>query len=443
MTDSSPDDLRLRYQQNLPRYTSYPTAPHFRPITPEDARSALAQAAEGLSIYSHVPFCTRMCWYCGCNKEIVRRPPAAELLDDLVAELEMLYASLGSGHTVHQLHLGGGTPTTLPVGILGKLLAAIAERSPFAPDAELAIEIDPRSVDDAYVDGLVALGFNRFSIGVQDFEPSVMEAVNRPQPRFLTDRIMARLAEHGDFSISFDLLYGLPNQTLETFGRTLDAVAELLPGRVALFPYAHLPHLRPSQKLLERVGLPTPDERTALFELAIARLGEAGYARIGMDHFARAGDPMHTAWEAGELHRNFQGYTTRPELDLVGIGPSAIGCYGGLYAQSDHTVDGWRAKVRAGELPVTRGWLLSADDRERARIIADLLCHGETRWGAYGRAQFAPEVERLGPLVADGLVELRDDGLALTDAGADFSRHVAAVFDAYLSPDATRYSSTV
>lgn len=435
--------LQLRYKANLPRYTSYPPAPHFQPIAPEVAEQALARAAEALSLYAHVPFCTKMCWYCGCNKEIRRRPPAVAYVDDLRTELELVARALQGTHRVHQLHLGGGTPTSLPVSQLARLLEAIDARIPLAEGAEVALEIDPRSVDGRAAHALVDAGFNRFSIGVQDFDPQVMRAINREQPRALTDAIVSALRERGDYSISFDLLYGLPHQSPGSLRRTLDAVVELAPGRIALFPYAHVPHLRPSQKLLEREGLPGPALRSAMLKLAVAHLIDAGYVRIGMDHFARPGDSLHTAWSEGRLHRNFQGYTTHPELELIGLGPSALGCYGGLHTQSEHDRERWQQRVRAGELPVVRGWQLSEDDQRRARIIADLLCHGQARLGRNPHERFRPELRRLEAMGRDGLVQLEPESVRLTALGQDFSRHVAAVFDAYLARDVARYSSTL
>jgi oxygen-independent coproporphyrinogen-3 oxidase len=440
MTDRA--TLLRRYRTRAPRYTSYPTAPAFVPIASGDAARALGAVSGDLSVYVHVPFCTSLCWYCGCNNEIRRRPPADALVDDLLVEWHRAADALGGPGRVRQLHLGGGTPTTLPLAALERLWAGLMARAPAAPGLEAGIELDPRSVDEDYVLGLVAVGFNRFSIGVQDFDPDVMAAVNRVQAPELTERIVGALRRSGDPSISFDLMYGLPLQDEVRFGRTLDRVVALAPGRVALFPYAHLPSLKPAQKLLEAVGLPDADARARLMELAIERLVGAGYVRVGMDHFALPSDPMAEALRSGALHRNFQGYTTCPGLDLIGIGPSAIGCYGGLYAQNHHDRAAWSAALAAGRLPVTRGWWLRDEDRLRARVIADLLCHGETRFGALERARLAASIDRLTPLEVDGIVIVEEDRIQLTPLGQDFARNVVAVFDAWLQPGSDTFSTT-
>ncbi len=445
-----PDALVERYRTRAPRYTSYPTAPHFGPLAEADIDRALRQNAGPLSMYVHVPFCKSLCHYCGCHVEIQgRRDVGAAYVDGLLAEADLLVKRLKPGRPLDQLALGGGTPTFLLPADMARLVDGLRARWPFTAGADISIEIDPRTVDDAYLHTLVDLGFGRFSFGVQDFDEAVLAAVYRPQPADLTLRAVQvlRSAQNTastlgpNFDLNFDLMYGLPHQTPDTFRVTLDTVVAMRPTRVALFLYAHVPWMKPAQKLLEREGLPEAGTRAELFALANEVLGAAGYRVIGMDHFALPGDALLVAQSAGTLQRNFMGYTTRAGLDQVGIGVSAIGSFGGIYAQDTKDRAAWAARLAEGLLPIERGFVLSDDDKLRRRVIMDLFCNFRVGWP---QGSFADERERLIPLAEDGLVEVRVDGMQVTPLGRHFIRNVCAVFDRYLEPEAAsrRYSHT-
>ncbi len=437
-----PDELVARYRTRAPRYTSYPTAPHFGPITPEAVNAALGRNDGPMAAYVHVPFCRSLCHYCGCHVEIhARREIGREYVDHLLAEADLLAARLRPGRTLDQLSLGGGTPTFLFPDDMERLVAGLRARWPFTPDADISIEVDPRTIDDEYLDRLVAMGYRRFSFGVQDFDETVLAAVHRPQPADLTLRAVQRLRGHGRFDLNFDLMYGLPHQTPESFRTTLDTVVAMRPTRIALFLYAHVPWMKPAQKLVEKQGLPEATTRAQLFGLANEVLGAAGYEPIGMDHFALPGDELLSAQAAGTLQRNFMGYTTRAGLDLVGLGVSAIGSFGGVYHQDLKDRAGWAAKIAAGEIPTDRGFVLSADDVRRRAVIMDLFCNFAVRLEP---GEFADERARLAPMVTDGFVTLDGDTLRVTPLGRHFIRNVCAVFDRYLEGDvaARRYSHT-
>ena len=437
-----PEELAARYRTRAPRYTSYPTAPHFGPIAPDAVHAALGRNAGPLATYVHVPFCRSLCHYCGCHVEIhARREIGREYVDMLLREADLVARRLAPNRTLDQLSLGGGTPTFLFPEDMERLVSGLRAVWPFRPNADVSIEVDPRTVDDAYLDALVAMGFRRFSFGVQDFDATVLAAVHRPQPADLTLRAVRRLRERGTFDLNFDLMYGLPHQTPETFRTTLDAVVEMRPTRIALFLYAHVPWMKPAQKIVEKQGLPGGSTRAELFSLANEVLGAAGYEPIGMDHFALPGDDLLRAQAAGTLQRNFMGYTTRAGLDLVGLGVSAIGSFGGVYHQDRKDRAAWSAAIEAGELPTERGYALSDDDIRRRAVIMDLFCNFTTRLQP---GEFLDERVRLTPLAADGFVVLEGDTLRVTPLGRHFIRNVCAVFDRYLEADpaARRYSQT-
>jgi oxygen-independent coproporphyrinogen-3 oxidase len=370
-----------------------------------------------------------------------RREIGGGYVDGLLAEADLLGAHLAPGRTLAQLALGGGTPTFLLPAEMTRLIEGLRARLPYVPGADVAIEVDPRTVDAGYLDTLVDLGFNRFSFGVQDFDATVLAAVHRPQPADLTLSAVQTLRARGRFDLNFDLMYGLPHQTPETFRVTLDTVVAMRPSRVALFLYAHVPWMKPAQKLVEQHGLPDAETRSRLFVLANEVLGAAGYEAIGMDHFALPGDELLAAQASGTLQRNFMGYTTRAGLDQIALGVSAIGSFGGVYTQDTKDRAKWAADIAAGALPVERGFVLSDDDRVRRRVIMDLFCNFRVRWPA---GDFADERARLAPLEADGLVVVAEDGVEVTALGRHFIRNVCAVFDRYLEADAAarRYSHT-
>ncbi|MDP2316136.1 MAG: oxygen-independent coproporphyrinogen III oxidase [Pseudomonadota bacterium] len=439
---SVPEELVARYRTRAPRYTSYPTAPQFGPISKDAVDTALGRNAGPMSAYVHIPFCKSLCHYCGCHVEIhARRGIGAGYVDTVLAEADLVAARLQPGRTLEQLSLGGGTPTFLEPDDMARLVDGLRARWPFTPKADISIEVDPRTIDDDYLNRLVDIGFGRYSFGVQDFDATVLAAVHRPQPADLTLRAVQTLRARGDFDLNFDLMYGLPHQTPQTFRTTLETVVEMRPTRIALFLYAHVPWMKPAQKLVEKQGIPDSTDRSRLFVLANEVLLGAGYEPIGMDHFALPGDDLLRAQASGTLQRNFMGYTSRAGLDLVGLGVSAIGGFGGVYAQDLKDREAWTARIDAGELPIERGFVLSDDDVLRRDVIMQLFCNFVVDLPA---GAFADERARLAPMIGDGFVNLVGDTVTVTPLGRHFIRNVCAVFDRYLEADAAarRYSHT-
>ena len=447
-----------KYSTRGPRYTSYPTAPHFSQDVDTEAlgrqwRGAGGGAQGGLSAYVHVPYCQRRCLYCGCHTEVLHRSedlPA--YVDGLLAELAIADRTIGEDRPpLRQLALGGGTPTILPPAELDRLMVDLLDRWPADDAAELSAEIDPRTITADVLDVLMGHGFDRVSLGVQDLDPDVQEAVGRIQPMEMVEELVARLrAAHNPPAVNFDLIHGLPRQTPRGWRRTVTEVARMGPDRIAVFGYAHVPWMRPHQQALE--GEPMPDARSRVEQLGIAWevFEEAGYVAIGFDHFARPDDELAVARAEGTLHRNFMGYTTHRGLDQVGLGVSSISAVGASYAQDAKDQGAWREAIAAGRMPWERGLLLSADDVLRRGVILDLSCNlrldFERFASEHGYAfadRFAAELERLSPLVDDGLVELGDDGIRVTPTGRFLVRIVCMVFDQYLDTGQARYSRTV
>ncbi|MCB9675293.1 MAG: oxygen-independent coproporphyrinogen III oxidase [Alphaproteobacteria bacterium] len=429
-------ELIARYGGPAPRYTSYPTANLFGPIEPGDTREALRTAGPDFRVYVHTPFCQKLCWYCGCNTVIRRDLDVGEShVDHLLAELDLLRPDLPAGARIRRLDMGGGTPNFLRPDALERLVHGIEAVLEPSDDREYASEIDPRTVKNAHLQTFLDLGFRRFSLGVQTLEPVVQEAVNRQMPRDRPGEIVRFLRRGGATSINFDLMVGLPLQTTETLDRTLGTVLDIAPDRLAVFQYAHIPSMRPAQKLLERVGLPDMAARDALMQHAVERLTQAGYTRIGFDHFAQKSDPLAVAQREGRLGRDFQGFTTDDHMDLIALGPSAIGRLGDLYTQNQRDPGLWAEHVAAGRLPVLRGWHLSADDKRHAALIHALMCRHRVRWADVGftAAELSDRLERLAPFLEDGLVALSEEGLDVLPAGRDFVRQIAAIFDFYLT----------
>lgn len=448
-------DLLARYEKSGPRYTSYPTAPHFA----EDFDRAAAAARwrggapdAGLSLYVHIPFCKSRCGYCGCYT-LTDQPDGTVdgYLRGVLDQAEELTARVDPERPVRQLSFGGGTPTYPGPERFRALMEGLTDRFRFDPDGERAVEVDPRSVDTDYLDLLVDLGFNRFSFGVQDLEPGVQEIVNRVLPVERLEGLMDHLRSRGVDAINLDLIYGLPTQTEESFGRTLERIIALEPMRLAVFGYAHVPWVAPHQASLSEHPIPDRDARLALFSLAWEMLRDVGWRQVGMDHFARPDDELVKALETRTLHRNFMGYTTRRGLDLVGLGASAISGVAGTYTQNIKPVAGFLDA--AGTDRWARGWLLDAEDRLRRDVIIDLLCNlhlsydrVEAAHGVVFRDHFATELAELAPLAADGLVLLGDRTLDVTPVGRYFIRNVAMIFDSYLRAGTTpgaRYSKTI
>ncbi|MEQ6887286.1 oxygen-independent coproporphyrinogen III oxidase [Halomonas sp. CS7] len=448
-----------KYDRPGPRYTSYPTAPQFQAAFAEDdyraaaERSNAAQSPKPLSAYVHIPFCESLCYYCACNKIITHnRERAAEYLAWLKREIELQGALFDETRRMTQLHLGGGTPTYLDNDQLGELMAALDAAFHFAApeEREFSLEVDPRTVTPAQIHELHALGFNRLSFGVQDFDTRVQEAVNRIQSEEQVLELVAAAREAGFKSVSVDLIYGLPLQTVASFDATLDKIIALRPDRIATYSYAHLPELFKAQRLIRPEDMPPPERKIELLELIIRRLTAAGYVYIGMDHFALPEDELSLARENGTLQRNFQGYSTHADCDLIGLGNTAIGKVGDSYSQNVKETAQYQARLEAGRLPVMRGYRLNADDVLRRDVINALMCHGridfaeiEAAHDIVFRDTFAEALEELEEMVDDGLLAISDAAIEVLPAGRLMMRNAAMAFDAYLSHSTGRYSRTV
>jgi oxygen-independent coproporphyrinogen-3 oxidase len=446
-----PDFLR-RFDVPGPRYTSYPTADRFvEAFTSDDYARALrlrrdAPSGLPLSLYVHIPFCASLCYYCACNKIITKRHErAATYLQYLEREMALHAAQLGTGRVVSQLHLGGGSPTFFSDDELARLLALLGRYFTLAPGGEYAIEVDPRTVDPARLAALAAMGFNRLSFGVQDFDPDVQKAVHRVQPAEQVFALVDAARALGFESINTDLIYGLPRQTPQSFARTLDQVVQLRPDRIALYAYAHLPQRFKPQRRIVSAELPVAADKLSMLSQALDVLLGAGYVYVGMDHFALPNDALAVAKRQGRLHRNFQGYSTQPDCDLIGLGVSAIGRIGATYSQNAKTLDEYCDRIDQGQLPVVRGLALTRDDLVRRAIIMALMCQGEVQFESIELAYlvdfkttFATELAALQPLVDAGLVALDGSSILVTASGWFFVRAVAMVFDRYLQADQNR-----
>lgn len=455
-------ELLRRYDTPGPRYTSYPTAPQFSPGFDESDLRAMAATSNGdpiprpLSLYLHIPFCTSPCFYCGCNRIITRDTArGAAYLTRLYREVAMASALFDRDRDVEQVHFGGGTPNFLTPAQIAEVMDVLRRHFSFAAPTRLdcSIELDPRFITPDDVGALAAAGFNRASLGVQDFDPDVQRAVNRIQSVEQTLAIIDACRTHGLQSVNVDLIYGLPKQSLAGFSRTLDITLEARPDRLAIYSYAHLPSMFRPQQRINAEDLPSPEVKLGLLQCAIDKLGEAGYVYIGMDHFALPGDSLAQAQQRGDLHRNFMGYTTHAESDLVGLGVSAISHIGPSFSQNPRDLGSWEQAIDQGRLPVWRGMRLEEDDVIRADVIQQLMCHGTLDYRDLGRRHviefttyFAEALQRLRPLQDDGLVELRPDGLQATSRGRMLLRIIAMCFDRYLPTAAAstpRFSRTV
>jgi len=437
--------LLARLDAPGPRYTSYPTADRFTEAHDLDAhRHALAVRGIGgltrpLSLYVHVPFCESICYYCACNKVVTRdKTKARRYLAALFREAELTRQAMSHTSPVTQLHLGGGTPTFLDDDQLQSLVDKLESLFPFSANAERSIEVDPRTVDAERLHALRRMGFNRISFGIQDFDRDVQAAVHRVQSEEAVFSLMAAARAEGFESINVDLIYGLPKQTPASFNRTLDTLARLAPDRVAVYAYAHLPERFKPQRRIHDYDLPNASARVAMLHSAITRLEEAGWDYIGMDHFARPDDALAIAKRQGRMHRNFQGYTTQPDCDLIALGVSAISRVGATYAQNVRTLDEYYDAIEGRRLPVFRGHAMSADDLLRHAVIMAIMCQGVLNFEvldiAYlidSRRHFADELAMMDSYVAQGLVEIDDEGLRVTEAGWFLVRAIARVFDRY------------
>lgn len=446
-------ELIRRHDRAGPRYTSYPASPFFTTdFGPTDLGATLAaRDAAPISLYVHLPFCPQLCWYCGCHKVINKDPRRVDrYLDDVERELDLQARALGKKVEVAQLHWGGGSPSALDDAQSARLMTAIRARFPIAEGAECSIEGDPRQLDAARLGHYRAIGFNRLSLGLQDFDLKVQETVNRVQDDAATIDLIHSAHAQGFGSVSVDLIYGLPYQTVATFDRTLARVLESKADRLSIFNYAHLPALFPAQKLLPEEHMPGPEEKLAIFGHALERLAASGYEHIGMDHFARREDELAQAAACGGLQRNFQGYSTHAGLDMLAFGVSAIAQIGRVYAQNTKSLLHYREELEQGRLPVERGLVLDEDDLLRRRIIMDLMCMNgldirelEADLALDFRARFAAEVKELGAFEDDGLIAVTEDRISVLPAGRFLVRNVARVFDARLAKSRERRFSKV
>jgi len=452
-------DLIRRYDSRGPRYTSYPTALQFDAAFTEDdyVRNALASNASGvpLSLYVHIPFCRSLCYYCGCNKIVTRNQDrVCQYLDNLYREIGMQAELFDRARKVEQLHFGGGTPTYLDEAQMGELMERLGTGFDFeaGDHRQFSIEVDPRTVDAAGIRRLAGLGFNRLSLGIQDFDPVVQEAVNRTQTAAEVAALVGASRDAGFRSISFDLIYGLPHQTVASFDATLDVVIGMRPDRLAVYNYAHLPERFKGQRMINSADIPAPETKLEILGQTIARLADAGYVYIGMDHFALPGDELVEARRDRTLQRNFQGYSTHRHCDLVGLGVSSISSIGNVFAQNAVTTLEYQTLLEAGKLPVRKGVTVDADDRLRAAAIQALMCYDELRFDEFEaehgigfRQYFADELKRLAPLAADDLVSVDDAAIRIRPKGRLLLRNIAMVFDRYLNAGANdnRYSRAI
>ncbi len=450
-------ELVRKYNIPGPRYTSYPTAPQFSAqVSREALREEIARdnrdTTRPLSLYFHLPFCESLCWYCGCNTVITRRRSSAgEYVDLLCRELAITQPLLNPARLVTQLHFGGGTPTFLPPAEIDRLGRAIHSVFKFTPDAEISVEIDPRRLTRAHVDAYRKLGCNRASLGVQDSNPAVQLAIHRWQPLAQTRQAIEWLRDAGYASVSVDLIYGLPVQTPESFERSMEDVIGLDPDRLSVFSYAHVPWLKPAQKIFDqRDQLPTTEAKLAMIMATSRQLNEAGYVNIGMDHFAKPDDELARAHDEGSLQRNFQGYTTRAGASLYGFGMSSISQTDGSFRQNHKELDDYAVAVNRGELPIERGFQLKTDDRNRRAVIMDIMCRKQVNYADISqrlaldvRQAYAAEIASLTDLEADGLLRRHSDGFAITPLGEVFRRVIAMRFDAYLAKHQGRGFSKV
>ena len=441
-----------KYDVSGPRYTSYPTADRFVEAFTHDAymlaleqRRAIA-ATQPLSIYVHIPFCESLCFFCACNKIVTKHHErSAEYLRYLNREIDLHIEHLGAGQTISQLHLGGGSPTFFSDEELAELMSILKRNFVFSPSGEYSIEVDPRTVNEQRLKHLAGLGFNRLSFGVQDFDPEVQKAVHRIQPAEQVFSLVEAARRYQFESVNVDLIYGLPMQTPESFKRTLAQVVELRPNRIALYGYAHLPERFKPQRRISEYELPAAADKISMLGSALKAFIDAGYVYVGMDHFALPDDDLAIAKRQGRLHRNFQGYSTQPDCDLISLGVSAIGRVGGTYSQNAKTIEEYYDHLNHGRFPVVRGLALSRDDIVRRAVIMAIMCQGALQYESIELAYmldfkkyFADEMLALKALEKTDMLVLEEDGLQVTDTGWFFVRAVAMVFDKHLQTDRNR-----
>ena len=450
-------DLIKKYDKSGPRYTSYPTAPQFTTsYTAETLKNCIQRSntemiPSPLSLYIHIPYCDTICYYCACNKIITKDHSVSnEYLDLLEAEIQMLAPLFDQDRELEQLHLGGGTPTFLNDEELMRLMRLVEENFNIAKECEMSIEIDPRKVSNETLRLLTNIGFNRISLGVQDFDEKVQLAVNRLQSFDLVQERLNMARELDIKSINMDLIYGLPFQTVKTFEQTLEKVIRLKPDRLSIFNYAHLPERFKPQRRINEVDLPSSAEKLKILKLTMDMLQHAGYVYIGMDHFALAGDSMVKAQQEGTLQRNFQGYSTHGHTDLIGLGVSSIGSIFDSYSQNSSSMDQYRELVNAGQLPIVRGLVMTPEDRLRKQIINQLICHFhldipalEKQWDINFEQYFKAEIEQLDEMVKDGLLTIDANSVQVALRGRLLIRNICMVFDSYLKDNVVKFSKVI
>lgn len=450
-------DLINRYDKAGPRYTSYPTALELHDgFGDQEYREHIVKSnRQGgpLSLYVHVPFCDTVCFFCGCNKIITNNRKHAEpYLENLLTEIAMQGALFDKTRVVNQLHWGGGTPTFLNYQQMQRLMTALRQSFNLRDDdiGEYSIEVDPRETDDGTIKQLRSMGFNRVSLGVQDFDPAVQKAVNRIQSEAQTFAVLAAAREHGFRSTNVDLIYGLPLQTVATFSATLDKLLLVAPDRFSIFNYAHLPTRFKTQRQIRDEDLPSAQVKLDILQMIGSKLADAGYVYIGMDHFAKPDDELAVAQREGKLYRNFQGYSTHSDCDLVGLGMTSIGRVGDAYMQNVKDLESYAGKIQQGLLPVFKGVELDADDMLRRAVITQLICHFdldfhiiEDQFAVNFAAYFADELQRLQPMQADGLLAFDAQGIKVLPAGRLLIRNICMVFDRYLAQKQQQFSKVI
>lgn len=443
-----------KYNVSGPRYTSYPTALSFSDgyTQAELKHAVLNSQTNKLSLYIHIPFCHQLCYYCGCNKVITRHQHKADLYLDFLEREAKANSELFSQYKVEQLHLGGGTPTFLTAEQMSRLMAIVKQHFVFSDNAQQSIEIDPRSLADGMLAHLRTLGFNRVSFGIQDFNDKVQAAVNREQCADNVANLVTEARALGFSSVNADMIYGLPLQTPESFAESIDRLIALSPDRVSVFNYAHLPSRFAAQRKIKESELPEPEQKLAMFKQTLAQMNAAGYVNIGMDHFAKATDSLAIAQQKGELHRNFQGYTTHGDCDLLGLGASSISQIGDCILQNPKELKDYYKAVSDFGVPVVKGLTLSEDDKIRAFVIKEIICHFkldfkmvEQTFGITFNDYFADELASLATFHNDKMIELESNAITVTNRGRLFIRNICMTFDAYLKQQAklTRFSRVI
>ncbi len=446
--------LIKKYDQSGPRYTSYPTANNFAEFSFKDYKKQanLSNTRNNpISLYCHIPFCDTVCFYCGCNKVVTKDKAKAEpYLNRLFIEIDRQAELFDDSRVVEQMHFGGGTPTFLSNEQIIALSEKLQECFVFSDKGEYSIEIDPRGVDEKNIKALSKARFNRISLGVQDFNPAVQKAVNRIQSFEQTKSVIEISRENGFESVSIDLIYGLPKQSVQTFKTTLNQVAELRPDRISLFNYAHLPELFKPQRRINVDELPSADEKLAIFKYSMDFLLSEGYVYIGMDHFALPEDPLAIAQRKGQLYRNFQGYSTHAQCDIIGLGLSSIGQVGDSFSQNEKNLEHYYEQIDQGGLAIIKGQIINHDDKIRRAVIMDLICHFQLDFSKIEKLfdivfkdYFSKDLPRLNEMEADGLLSINANSIQVMDKGKLLIRNICMVFDAYLASSKIQFSKTI